>query len=103
LEVVAVSLEARNVSGVLTYFKDGVQVTAAQARTEYAATADGTAAVNEKALLDKAKAALTANATFLAIATPSNAQVSAQVKALTRQVNALIKLAARDLADTSGT
>ena len=33
----------------------------------------------------------------------SQSALSVQVKALTRQVNALIKLAARDLADTTGT
>ena len=44
-----------------------------------------------------------ANATFLALAAPTNAQVLAQTKALTRQVNALIKLRVQDLADLSGT
>ena len=43
-------------------------------------------------LLAQAKAALDTNATFLALASPTNAQVLAQVKALTRQVNALIQL-----------
>lgn len=58
---------------------------------------------NTATLLAKAKAALTVNTTFLGIASPTNAQVIAQVKALTRQVNALIKLEVRDLLDTSGT
>ena len=44
------------------------------------------------ALLDKANAALAANATFLAIASPTNAQVLAQTRLLTRQVNARIRL-----------
>ena len=54
-------------------------------------------------MLAKAKAALAANATFLGLASPTNAQVVAQVKALTKEANALIKLEVRDLLDTSGT
>lgn len=41
---------------------------------------------------DRAQQALDANKTFLAITSPSNAQVVAQVKALARQNNALIRL-----------
>lgn len=62
-----------------------------------------TATTNTAALLAKAKAALAANATFLGLASPTNAQVVAQVKALTKEANALIKLEVRDLLDTSGT
>lgn len=46
------------------------------------------------ALLTKASNAIAANVTYLAIASPSNAQVTAQVRALTRQVNALMRLTA---------
>ena len=50
-------------------------------------------AVGEHAqLLALAKAALNTNATFLALASPTNAQVLAQVRSLTRQINALIRL-----------
>lgn len=52
---------------------------------------------NESSLHQKAAAALSANATFLALSSPTNAQNAAQVKALTRQCNALIRLAIRDL------
>lgn len=62
-----------------------------------------TSATNEAALLAKAKTALTNNATFLAIASPTNAQAVAQVQALTRQVNALIRLVGRNLLSTEGT
>ena len=60
-------------------------------------------AVNEAALLAKVPTALTTNNTYLAVANPTTAQNTAQVKALTRQVNALLKLRANDLANTSGT
>ena len=58
---------------------------------------------DDAALLAKVATALTNNAVFLAVASPTNAQAVAQVKALTRQVNALIRLARRDLFSTNGT
>lgn len=51
----------------------------------------------EETLANQATAALTANKTYAALASPSNAQVAAQVKALTQQVNALIRLQLRRL------
>jgi hypothetical protein len=48
---------------------------------------------NEVTVRDQASAALATNATFLGIASPTNAQTAAQVKALTRQVDGLIRLA----------
>lgn len=65
--------------------------------------AETTAQTNADSLVSKARTALTNNNTFLAIASPTAAQVATQVKALTRQVNALIKLEIQDLADTTGT
>lgn len=48
---------------------------------------------NATTVRDKASTALADNKAFLAVASPTNAQVVAQVKALTRQNNALIRLA----------
>lgn len=59
--------------------------------------------LNAQLLRDRVTAALTANATFLALAAPTNAQVVAQVRTLTKECNALIRLAAALLADVSDT
>lgn len=47
---------------------------------------------NRTTLEQQAATALANNKSFLAIATPTTAQITAQVKALTRQNNALIRL-----------
>jgi hypothetical protein len=65
--------------------------------------AEALADTNLADLIAKGRAALDRNATFLAITSPTTAQAVTQVKALTRQVNALIKITARDLTDTAGT
>lgn len=82
---------------------DGVPTVTWTARAK---TADELAAVaqatNAGSLEAKARAALTANGTYLALAAPTNAQTVAQVKALTRQMTALIRLSLRgDLLDTT--
>jgi hypothetical protein len=48
--------------------------------------------INAAAIRDAATTALADNRTFLAIASPTNAQTLAQVKALTRQINGLVRL-----------
>jgi hypothetical protein len=51
--------------------------------------------------MQRARDALDDNATFLAIGSPTNAQALAQIQALTRQVNAVIRLLARQLDSTA--
>jgi hypothetical protein len=64
---------------------------------------DSTATTNRQTVAQRAQAALNANATFLALATPSAAQTTAQVKTLTKECNALIRLLLGLLADVSDT
>lgn len=63
----------------------------------------GTPGANELALRDKAQQALTANAAYLAVASPTAAQNTAQIQRLTRECNALIRLLIGRLDDTAGT
>jgi hypothetical protein len=58
---------------------------------------------NMLAILEAAESALAANATFLAIGAPTNAQVLAQVQTLTKECNGIIRLLTARLESTSGT
>lgn len=58
---------------------------------------------NRTSLKSKADTALTSNATYLALASPTTAQNTAQIKALTKQNNAIIRLLIEKLDSTSGT
>ena len=62
-----------------------------------------TTRANRDALYAKAVTALTTNANYLAITTPTAAQVAAQVKVLTQEVQALIRIVASQLSSTDGT
>lgn len=57
---------------------------------------------NADTLRDRAATALTANAAFLAITSPTNAQVLAQTRVLTRENTALIRLVLGLLDSTDG-
>jgi len=73
-------------------------------KTETVAWKPGTPGDNKQQLVTKAAAAITANKTFLALASPTNAQVVAQVQRLTRQMDALIRiLVTGDFTDISDT
>lgn len=65
------------------------------------AAATATQAGNQSTVQQQAQAALAANRTYLGIASPSNAQVAAQVKALTQQANGLIRLALQQFDGTN--
>jgi hypothetical protein len=59
--------------------------------------AQATTDANTATVKQRAQAALTANATFLALASPTNAQTLAQVQRLTKECSALIRLALSQL------
>lgn len=60
---------------------------------------DDTADTVTADLATKARAALTTNQTFLDLASPTNAQTLAQLKVLTRECSALIRLQGRTITD----
>lgn len=57
----------------------------------------------QKTIRGRAAAALTANQTYLAIGSPNNAQVVAQVNRLTRECSALIRLLLSQFDSTNDT
>jgi hypothetical protein len=78
--------------------RDGTGAWDADTRTVVALPPDP-AIVNETTITDQIATALDANRTFLAVESPTNAQTLAQVKALTRQTQALIRLVTAQTAD----
>lgn len=97
---VAGTYTAWNTSGAVTTSR---ALTTAEAADLTAADATNTSLTNAATLRSRALTALDANATFLALASPTNAQVVAQVQKLTRECNGLIRLALSQLDDTTGT
>ena len=65
--------------------------------------ANDTTATNNTSLRDKARTAITGNTTYLALVSPTNAQVVTQMNRLTRQNTALIRLEVSALDSTDGT
>jgi hypothetical protein len=94
----------------IVYEDEAVQVVRTESQAGYAeqvifkpGTPARIAQDNREAIITQARAALKANATYLAIPTPTQAQAIAQVAQLTRECSALIRLALDELSDLSGT
>ena len=65
-----------------------------------AAEAARAVGANREVLTERARSALVSNREFLAVASPTNAQTLAQVRALTRQMNSALRLILGDLSGT---
>ena len=102
-------LFADDITSTVTRWDDaGVVVetrpyTAAELAAVAAEAVNRTKAGNKATIEQRATQALTANATFLAIASPTNAQTLAQVQRLTKECTALIRLALNLHDTTDGT
>lgn len=82
------------------------QLAAAEAQrvaAEQAAASQAVLDANATTLRSRAQRALNTNATFLALASPTNAQTLAQVRNLTRETSALIRLLLHQVDDITGT
>lgn len=75
-------------------------LTSQEAAALAAQDAGAATTANGDTLRSQAAQALAANRTYVALASPTNAQVAAQVKALTRQNNGIIRLLLNQLDGT---
>lgn len=80
---------------VVERWEDGVLIESVVVSYESASTFD-----NQETLHSRARSAIVANRDFLALASPSNLQNAAQVRSLTQQMNALIRLTLGQLDST---
>lgn len=86
-----------------------IDITSMNPQPEVGWTYDGNAftqpapVANKDTILGKVSAALTNNQAFLGLSSPTNAQVLAQIQALTRQTNALMRIVSEQLDSTAGT
>lgn len=91
------------VNGKMEFYKDGVQISLAQAKQEVASEPKLVIETNKRSLESKAAQAIAVNETYIARTAPTTAQNTAQIKALTRQNTAIIRLLLKKLDSTSGT
>lgn len=75
----------------------------AKGRTQRIAAKPGSTMANQQALADKLVQAIAANDAYVAIVSPTNAQVAAQVQRLTKECSALFRLMLGQLDTTAGT
>jgi len=94
---------AKMENGTVNYYQNGVKLTLSEAKTAVASEPEVVAETNKRSLESKANTALTSNTTYINLASPTTAQNTAQIKSLTRQNNAIIRLLLKKLDTTSGT
>jgi hypothetical protein len=86
----------------------GVQTEQRPYTSQEQSEADGRVAAqalsaNRDSMREKARQAVTSNNNYLALNSPNNSQNLAQIRSLTRQINALIKLEFDDVSSSDGT
>jgi hypothetical protein len=80
--------------------EEAAQYAADAAAAAQAAATEATRTTNRRSIEEQAAAALATNRAFVALSSPTNAQTLAQVKALARQNNGVIRLLLDDLTGT---